>query len=353
MQTSPSASTWQRADTLALWGGIAFSFVFTALIAWAGQYIDRSMLWADQGVAWYYWKLPPTHITFWTRASAWGLYLLHQLANFGLIYYAQTRVKTYATGLHNVNIAALAINALFVVLHFVQTHVWYDALAQDVSIFSSQGAVIVLLVWVLLMENNRRGLFFGYKMPFSQQVIQAARKYHGYLFSWAAIYTFWYHPMENTSGHLVGFFYTFLLMLQGSLFLTRIHINKWWMLTQEVTVLFHGTLVAWTQAGAAGFWPMFFFGFAGIFIITQMHGLGLSLRARWVWFAAYVLSVVGVYTFRGWGNLNEIIRIPLIDYVLVFALAGIIWVTLKVTTWFRQPMPKATPVLNLADLKKL
>jgi hypothetical protein len=28
--------------------------------------------------------------------------------------------------------------------------------------------------------------------------------------------------MENTWGHLVGFFYMFLLMLQGSLFFTRI-----------------------------------------------------------------------------------------------------------------------------------
>ena len=52
------------------------------------------------------------------------------------------------------------------------------------------------------------------------------RKYHGYVFAWATVYTFWYHPMENTAGHLIGFFYMFLLLLQGSLFLTRIHINK-------------------------------------------------------------------------------------------------------------------------------
>jgi len=125
---------------------------------------------------------------------------------------------------------ALAASAFFILLHFVQTHIWYDGLAQDVSIFSSQGSVIVLLVWVLLMENNRRGMFFGKKLPIKQEIIRFARKYHGYFFAWATIYTFWYHPMVNTSGHLIGFLYMFLLMLQGSLFFTRIHTNRWWTL---------------------------------------------------------------------------------------------------------------------------
>jgi hypothetical protein len=31
-----------------------------------------------------------------------------------------------------------------------------------------------------------------------------------------------------------------------------------------------------------GLWPMFAFGFGGVFVITQMHGLGLS---RWTRFA--------------------------------------------------------------------
>src|SRR6185503_9106697 len=113
--------------------------------------------------------------------------------------------------LHRVNVIALAANAFFIGLHFVQTHIWYDGLAQDVSIFSSQGSVIVLLVWVLLMENPRRGLFFGKKVKFSETVIRFARKYHGYFFAWAAVYTFWYHPMVSTPGHLVGFMYMFML----------------------------------------------------------------------------------------------------------------------------------------------
>lgn len=152
----------------------------------------------DQGAAWYYWKLAQP--TFWSRVTAWGFYLLHQVTVWGLIYFAQTRVRRYSTGLHPVNIATLAANAFFILLHFVQTHIWYDGLAQDVSIFSSQGSVIVLLVWVLVMENSRRGMSFGKKVPIGKEIIRAARKYHGYFFAWVAIYTFWYHPMENTSG---------------------------------------------------------------------------------------------------------------------------------------------------------
>ena len=227
---------------------------------------------------------------------------------------------------------ALAASAFFILLHFVQTHIWYDGLAQDVSIFSSQGSVIVLLVWVLLMENNRRGMFFGKKLPIKQEIIRFARKYHGYFFAWATIYTFWYHPMVNTSGHLIGFLYMFLLMLQGSLFFTRIHTNRWWTLLMEFTVLIHGTLVAVMQGN--GIWPMFLFGFAGIFVITQMHGLGLRLWQKWLILAAYIGSVLAVYSQRGWAQINEIVRIPVIDYVAVVILAllfgGGLWVAKKI-----------------------
>lgn len=320
-----------RKDVLVLWGGIIFSFLFTGLIWLVGGRLDAIQLLPDTGMAWYYWKLPEP--TFWSRATAWGFYLAHQITLWWLIYYAQKNVKKYTTGLHQVNIWALAANAFFIVLHLVQTHLWYDGLAQDVSIFSSQGAVIVLLVWVLVMENNRRGLFFGKKAPFSQEVVRFARTYHGYFFAWATIYTFWYHPTVSTSGHLVGFFYMFLLLLQGSLFFTRIHTNRWWTLTQEFMVLIHGTLVAVMQGN--GIWPMFAFGFASIFVVTQMHGLGLSLRAKLLLFAIYAGSALWVYSERGWAQMNEIIRIPVIDYIAVFVLAGIFWLGLAVARKLR------------------
>jgi len=312
--------TKSRQDFPALWGGIAFSLLFTLLIWWAGGRLEAIKLLPDQGPSWYYWKLPDP--TVWSRITAWGFYALHQVAFWGLIYYAQTRVKSYATRLRRVNAWALGINAFFILLHFVQTHLWYDGLAQDVSIWSSQASVVLLLVWVLLMENQRRGLFFGKKVPFPKQVGRLVRKYHGYYFAWAIVYTFWYHPMVSTLGHLWGFFYMFLLMLQGSLLFTRVHVNKYWTFVQEATVLVHGALVAVMQGN--DLWPMFAFGFGGILVITQLYGLGLKRWIRWSVLGLYLAAALGVYSTRGWLKLNEIVRIPLIEYGLVLILGGLI-----------------------------
>lgn len=319
-KTSPNGSAILRKDNLALWGGFFFSLIFTGIIWWTGQRLTAIPHYPDFGPSWYFWRL--IEPTFWTRATAWGFYALHQISFWGLIYYAQRHSLKYSTGLHKLNIIALGMNAFFILLHLIQTQIWYDGLAQDVSIWSSQASVVILLVWVLLMENSRRGLFFGKKVKFSNQINRFARTYHGYLFAWAIVFTFWYHPMEGTSGHLIGFFYMFLLMVQGSLIFTRVHLNRWWNVTLEVLVLVHGTLVA-IMAGNE-LWPMFAFGFAGIFVITQMHGLGLALWSRVLILLGFVSSAILIYNDRGWAQLNEIIRIPLIEYLAVFLLAGII-----------------------------
>ena len=316
---SNSAPKPRRADLVALWGGILFSLVFTAVIWWAGQRLASIPHLPDTGPSWYYWKLPEP--TFWSQATAWGFYLLHQFSIWGLIFYVQRQKPRHIGGLHWFNVAALAANAFFITLHLVQTQIWYDGLAQDVSIWSSQGSVIVLLVWVLLMENSRRGLFFGKKLPIRQQINRFARRYHGYFFAWATIYTFWYHPMEPASGHLIGFFYMFLLMLQGSLFYTRVHMNRWWTVTLEVAVLAHGALVAVMQGN--GMWPMFAFGFGGIFVITQMHGLGLSRWIKGLILALYIAAALVVYGIRDITMIHQIFWIPVIEYLGVLILAGL------------------------------
>ncbi len=319
---------------------LAASAVLTGVIGLLGQTIPRVELLPDAGASWYYWKLPEP--TFWTRASAWGGYVAHQLAMWGIIYYAQTRVRTYSAGLHPINVVALATNAAFIVLHLLQSLIFYDGLAQDVSIYSSQGSVVLVLVVVLLMENRRRGLFFGKPAPLSTRVVDFFRRYHGYLFSWAIIYTFWYHPAENSQGHLIGFFYMFLLLAQGSLFLTRAHTNRAWTLTLETMVLFHGALVAVQQAGPTGFWPMFFFGFAGIFVITQMHGVGWSRATRLLLGVGYLVAVIGVYAVRGYDTVDEIVRIPVIEYGLVFVLTLLVWPVVAVADAVRRrcrPLP--------------
>jgi len=326
---SSNEKTISRQDITALMIGIFGSLAFVILIWFLGPKLDSIQLAPDQGASWYYWKLP--NPTFWTRATAWGFYLLHQFSFWGLIYYAQTKVKKYSTKMHLVNYAALAVNAFFILLRVLQTHLWYDGLAQDVSIWSSQISVIILLVWVLLMENRTRGIFFGKPAPLPKDLIRFARKYHGYFFAWATVYTFWYHPTIATSGHLIGFLYMFLLLLQGSLFFTRIHVNRWWMLFQEVAVLVHGTLVAIMQGN--DMWPMFAFGFGGVFIVTQMHGVKLSKWLRWTFLGTYIALALFVYNRRDITMIHQVTWIPVIDYLAVFALAGVLWVIMRLTSW--------------------
>jgi hypothetical protein len=309
----------------ALWGGIAFSAAFTVLIWAVSDPLLAINHLPDQGASWYYWILPEP--TFGTRAVAWGLYAAHQCASWATIWYAQTKVRRYTAGLHSVNVVALSINAAFIVIHVLQTHFTYDGLAQDVSIWSALGSVAILLIWVLLMENDRRGMAFGHRAPLPRDLVRFARKNHGYYFSWATIYTFWYHPTEATSGHLIGFFYMFLLLLQGSLFLTRAHVNRWWTVTLELLVLVHGTLVAVMQG--EGLWTMFAFGFATIFVVTQMHGLGLTRWVRLVWGCIYLAAMALTYGGAEIARINEVVRIPVIDYLGVGVLAGVLWAVMR------------------------
>lgn len=321
MAETPIELKGRRLDTAVLWSGILFSLLFTAVIWWGGQFIADVYKLPDQGGRWYYWKLAEP--TMMTQLTAWGFYLLHQVVFWGIIYYAQFRKKyKYTTGLHKINIVALGVTAFFILLHFIQTQIWYDGLAQNVSSSSSQGSVILLLVWVLLMENNRRGLFFGKKMPISNRVTRFARKYHAYLFSWATIYTFWFHPMEATSGHLIGFLYMFLLLLQGCLFYTRIHTNRYWTFVLEALVLGHAVLVAMVQSPQA--LRQFGFGFALILVMTQIHGLGWPRWLRWTLVIACFASIIVVYSLAGWSHFNEALRVPIVEYALVFVLALIL-----------------------------
>jgi hypothetical protein len=328
-QTQNTQKTTQTISAnKALWAGILFSLIFIGIIWLLNPLLANIKLLPDQGSSWYYWKLPQA--TFWSRFTAWAGYTLHQVVIWALIYYAQKSKLKYSNNLHRANILSLAANAFFILLHLLQTHLWYDGLAQDTPIWSSQWSVIILLVAVLLMENQRRGLFFGKKISFLKETGSVLRHYHGYLFAWGTIYTFWFHPTVSTPGHLVGFLYTFFLMLQGSLMFTRLHVNRYWMFVQEITVLFHGTMVALITNTH---WPMFFFGFAGLFIVTQMHGIGLKRWHKWGFVMAYIIGVVITYSIRGWAEVHEILRIPIGEYALVFVMALLIWLGMRLTSW--------------------
>lgn len=305
--------------------GVIFCFVVMIFIYWLGPYSDGFMLGEDQGNMWYYWKLSDP--TVWTRFTAWGGYALHQLTIWSLIFWAQQQAPKYTGGLHRFNVIALAANAGFVGLHILQTKFWYDGLAQDTHLVSSLGSVALMLVFILVMENQRRGMFFGKRGPFLKEVGKFLRKYHGYYFSWAVIYTFWYHPIELTLGHLLGTFYILLLLLQGSLFFTRSHSNRWWTLFLEMFVIIHAFMVAYVthaEEQGAETAARFIFGFGAIFIVTQMYGVNFRNWQRWLFALLFIAGMAWFYTGR-WGLALDLLRVPIIDYVLVFVSAGLVW----------------------------
>ncbi|MEE4185795.1 MAG: hypothetical protein V2J12_08510 [Gammaproteobacteria bacterium] len=306
------------------WWGFAFCAAVMGLIVALGPYSDSSMFVPDHGSFWYYWQLKePTVVT---RLSAWLPYTAHIVSIWFLIYQAKHAQPRYILGLHRFNLWALGVNAFFVLLHIAQTKYFYDGLAQDVHETTSMGSVIIMLFLILIMENNRRGMFFGKKLGFMTGVGDAVKRYHGYYIAWAIIYTFWYHPVETTSGHLAGFAYMFLLLLQSSLFFTRYHVNRTWTMFLEALFVIHGAAVAAfiLNPGQHQFWSQFLFGGMAIFLITQMHGLGLSTRGK-LWVAAPLVAIMLVFYFNNPDLLPWLATLPATMYLGSVLLFGILW----------------------------
>lgn len=288
---------------------------------------------------WYYWQLPDA--TVWTRLAAWVPYTLHQISIWYLIAYAQRARPRYLFGLHQFNLWALGVNAFFVLLHIAQTKLTYDGLAQDVHEATSMGSVTLMLFFIILMENRRRGLFFGKPVKFLFSAGDAVRRYHGYYFSWAIIYTFWYHPVEMTSGHLAGFAYMMLLILQSSLFFTRYHTNRRWTVFLEFLFVIHGALVAYTIMNQPGRTPWSYFLFGGVctFLIIQMHGLGLSNKAK----LAIAIPPVAIMLVFYAGAFEEILgplRLTSIMYGGAVAMAIIVWILMLIARAMGVPHEK-------------
>jgi hypothetical protein len=314
--------------------GLIFTVLICVGIALLGTWLLQFELEApppgDVGF-FYEWQL--ANPTFWSRATIWIGFIVHQLLIWVTIWYAREKYTQYTDKLRPVNYWALAINAVFVILHYVQTAVFYDGIAQDIPSWTAQYAVIMMLFVILAMENKRRGLFLGRKLHFRKEFYRWLREYHGYAFSFAVIYTFWFHPMVPTWGHLLGFAHVILVMVQGSLMFTRMHLNNRWKFLLEILVLPHAALVALNQGG--GLVYMFLFGFLAMFIITQMHGIGLKPWVKRVFYAGFLLSVLFTYTvLREPFQVNEVIRIPVIEYGMVFVMYGLWWLFARFTRRF-------------------
>ncbi|MEX1308479.1 MAG: hypothetical protein AB1Z19_08125 [Eubacteriales bacterium] len=325
-----------------VWISIAVSALLCAAIYLVSLTLGRftSTLLPDTGASWYYWKLPRASLM--PTISVWVLYAAHQITAFVMIAKINKTPILAENEAGKLNVQFLIINAVFAALHILQTAFFYDGLAQQVPVMSSQGSVIVMLVFMLIMLNGKRGLFFGQRVKLPANGVRGVFTVHSYYIAWAIIYTFWFHPTEGTAGHIVGFFYLFLLMMQMSLAKTRLHNNINWLTLLETYVAVHGALVA--VEAKNGMWPMFLFGFLMMFIVTGQYGI-IKKKSALIG-ASVVYLVMAFLVFSGvFGNdntladIHQITWIPIILYGLVFVFAWVFALIFKKKT--NQPKEKA------------
>ncbi|MHA2385897.1 MAG: hypothetical protein ACXAEE_06775 [Candidatus Thorarchaeota archaeon] len=335
METDPAPVDKKSKAAYILWaGGIAFAFGFTFLIWFFGPLLDRFILGPDTGPAWYYWQLPsPDAIA---QFVVWTFYLAHQFVVWFTIYWAQKNLieqKTKpTTSLTKYNWAMVIINVVFVFLHLIQTQIWFDGLAQDVPIWTSQGSVIVMLVLILVIENPRRGLFLGRRAgkPFTARVSGLVRRIHMYPIAWALVYTFWFHPMFYDPQLLTGFFYMFLLFTQMTVAYTSVHIDKRWVITVEGFVGVHALV---------DMWAMFLSGFVFMWVFTYMYALNVRREVKVLVTLLYFAFLAWIYIPAPFGygrDISFLLRlemlwIPIILYLLAAIVAGIGYIYLKAT----------------------
>lgn len=295
-------------------GSIGVAVLLVLVVVLIDPLVSDVSLLPDTGASHYYWKLPARNSL--NMIIVWLLFGLQFIGNVILIRKRQgEETREFTLG----NIKLLLFNLLFIGLHFLQSIIGYDGLAQDVPVFSSQYSVILVLVVIILIQIPRRGIIFGKKLKLDKSSMNILYAIHGFIFTFSIVYTFWFHPTVNTIGHLFGFFYMFLLFIQIGFLKTKIHTNPKWIVCLEVLVAFHGASVAYFVQNST-IWAMFLFGFGFMFFATQIYGLTKNKVVIHISQLAFVIAVLGYYGITGITNIHQVLWIPIIEYGHVLVL---------------------------------
>lgn len=310
-----------------------FAIFFTTLIYFIGYIIPNTdIVGFPRRYAFDYpWKyVEPQLFPILTAIAGFAL---HQLSAWYVLYKAQKAKTTYSNELGIYNYWMIGIHFTFILLHFLQTIFFYDALAQITPEWLSQVSVIILLILVLIILNDKRGILFGKHFPIPQIVSRNIKKYHGYYMLLAMIFTFWFHPMESTIGHLVGFLYMFMLFTQSGLMYTKLHLSNWWIYTLEISVLIHGVTVA-ALVQNSSMWTMFFAGFGFLAVFSQAYIFQAFRKNLWlkiiVW-SVYIASLIVIYSGAfvqglSYSKAYQLTWIPIIEILGVYIIVAICYI---------------------------
>lgn len=310
--------------TKILIGSVTIAFGLVLIIVAIDPLVSDVPLLPDTGASHYYWQLETRNAL--NMLLVWIFFGIQLVGNIQLI---RKRQKEKSREFTATNLQILLFNFVMIIIHYIQSIIGYDGLAQDVSVFSSQYSVILVLVMIILMQAPRRGLIFGKRLKIDKPIMNIIYGVHGFLFTFAIVYTFWFHPVVYTIGHLFGFFYMFLLFIQIGLFKTKIHTNPKWIVWLEVLVAFHGASVAYFVQNS-DLWAMFLFGFGFIFFATQIYGITNNRKLIHIAQIGFVIAILLYYSTNNIGNIHQVLWIPIVEYGHVIVLYGVFTIIYRI-----------------------
>ncbi|KAI3631178.1 hypothetical protein MIR68_010668 [Amoeboaphelidium protococcarum] len=169
-------------------------------------------------------------------------------------------------------------NVFFTIVHFFQTHMYYDGLSAVFPSISALFSGVTSLAVVYIFRCRTRGFILNWTpQSFKQEIDEFGlflKEYHGYISIFGITVNFWHHPMEVTLSHATGFFHTFLLYYQSSLLYQRGHSQKYWTFFLEIMIWVHGATVAYCQNLFDGIlFKMFFSSFLLLVCLGPMWSL--------------------------------------------------------------------------------
>ena len=249
------------------------------------------------------------------------LYILHQLADWAMVYYARTHLKC-SHKLQPFHYWMVGVNLVFVLLYIA----WYYLFPEKISYHLPLELPLVVLglsYWFLIAKSSGRGLIFGYSILSLQGIAEVAEVCLPYYFSFAVLLNFWYKPFNN---RYMLFFLRLVVELifitHSCLLQTHVYENKYWTLFLELTVLpYYFMIVIFPTSHIPAIeFLLFSLAYVAVFVISQMHELNFLTRMMKIVIAVLPISLAILWDLI----MIRSIHVPLSEKIIAVLCSAII-----------------------------
>ena len=278
------------------------------------------------GVTLYSYGLGHVHVA---RLS-WYLYIYHQVLHWAMTFYAKTRLES-SHRLKPFHYWMAGMNLIFVLLHCLAQTRFTGRQRSEGHPHQNFGLIgWSLSYYFLLAKSNKRGIVFGYSIPFTRGVLELFEEGLCYYFSWAVLFNFWNIPSpEGTFSLSLKLTFEIIFILHSCLIQSHIHENKYWTALLELMVIIYFYPLLDRDRYADTFLPSLYL-FAVVFVITQIHELCTRLVVKAAIMIATVPLILVLYNYIDTTGLDTYYRyaqqdinegrcvFPLMYYVILF-----------------------------------